>query len=295
MAISPYVYRLVLAERMLDLRQQAGLKTEDLSTVSRIQRQKISHIETAKQRVDPEIIRQLLAHLDVQAHEFDSVMRLAAGSAEPGWWERFDDEMGPRQALAAAIEQGARSIFQFQPFLMPGLLQTRNFAAVRAVADRSANSRRFSKARMLEAREKRQAILDGADAPRFEVVIDEGVLRRRSAPPDVMHEQIEHVIGAALNKRSVVVRILPFEAVSNEHAQARTAFTQYAFTDPEALDITMVDTNVEDHLYQSHDANGKDKLTVFTGLASELREAALSPAESIERLTEAAEAFLSRR
>ncbi|WP_045740314.1 helix-turn-helix domain-containing protein [Actinoplanes rectilineatus] len=295
MAISPYVYRLVLAERMLDLRQQAGLKTEELSSVSRIQRQKISHIETARQRVDPEVIHQLLAHLDVQASQLDSVMRLAAGSAEPGWWERFDDEMGPRQALAAAIEQGTCSIFQFQPFLMPGLLQTRNFAAVRAVADRSANSRRFSKARMLEAREKRQAILDGPDAPRFEVIIDEAVLHRRSAPADVMHEQIEHIIGAALNKRSVTVRILPFEAVSNEHAQARTAFTQYAFIDPEALDITMVDTNVEDHLYQSHDANDKDKLTVFTGLASELREAALSPAESIERLTQAAEAFLSRR
>lgn len=295
MAISPYVYRLVLAERMLDLRQQAGLKTEDLSSVSRIQRQKISHIETAKQRVDPDVIHQLLGYLDVQAQQFDSVMRLAVGSAEPGWWERFDDEMGPRQALAASIEQGARSIFQFQPFLIPGLLQTRNFAAVRAVADRSANSRRFSKARMLEAREKRQAILDGADAPRFEVVIDEGVLHRRSAPAEVMHEQIEHVIGAALHKRSVTVRILPFDAGSNEHAQARSAFTQYAFTDPEALEITMVDTNVEDHLYQSHDENDKDKLTVYTGLASELREAALSPAESIERLTEAAEAFLSRR
>jgi transcriptional regulator with XRE-family HTH domain len=294
-AISPYVCRLRLAEEMLDVRQQAGYKTEDLSRETGIQRQKISHIETAKQRVDPGVINHILVHLDVRADRLDKVMKLANGSAEPGWWERFDDEMGPRQARTADLERGATTIFQYHPILIPGLLQTLKFAAVRAEADRPANSRRFSKARMLDARMQRQAILEGATATPLEFIIDEGVLLRRSAPPDIMHEQLEHIIGSALNKRSVTVRILPFEAELNEHAQVRTAFSRYTFADPEDPVIAVVDTNVLDLLFQDHKEDDKEKVAVYTGLTSELRQAALSPAESIECLTAAAEAYLSRR
>jgi Domain of unknown function (DUF5753) len=220
---------------------------------------------------------------------------LADGSAEPGWWERFADEMGPRQARTANLEQGATSIFQFQPFLIPGLLQTQDFAAVRAEADRAANSRRFSTARMLEARRQRQAILEGVEATPLEVIIDEGILHRRSAPPEIMHAQLEHLVGAALNKRSVTVRVLPFTAELNQHAQARTAFSRYTFAEAEDPVITVVDTNVDDHLYHDHDDNGKERVNVYTGLASELRQASLSPTESIECLTIAAEALISRR
>jgi len=59
--------------------------------------------------------------------------------------------------------------------------------------------------------------------------------------------------------------------------------------------IAVVDTNVVDLLFQDHKEDDKEKVAVYTGLTSELRQAALSPAESIEYLTAAAEAFLSRR
>ncbi|GAA2471451.1 helix-turn-helix domain-containing protein [Winogradskya humida] len=295
MAVSPYVRRLRLAEEMLDVRQQAGYKTEDLSRETEVQRQKISHIETAKNRVDPRVIHRILTHLNVRPDRLNKVMELAEQAATPGWWERYDDEMGPRQARTADLEQGAIKIFQYQPCLVPGLLQTRRFAAVRAEADRPASSRRFSKARMLEARQQRQAILDSPRATPLEVIIDEGVLLRRSAPPDVMHEQLEHLIGAALNIRSVSVRVLPFSAGLNEHAQVRTAFSRYTFADPEDPVVAVVDTNVVDLLFHDHEEDGREKVTVYTGLADDLRQAALSPAESIDCLTAAAEAFLSRR
>jgi hypothetical protein len=221
-------------------------------------------------------------------------MDLADGAAQPGWWERYDDEMGLRQARAADLEQGA-SIFQFQPFLFPGLLQTPAFAKVRAEADRQANSRRFSMARMLEARTRRQAILSGPDAASFDVVIDEAVLHRCSAPAEIMHEQLDHLVGAALNQRSVTVRILPFTATLSGHAQARTAFSRYTYSDPDAPTVILVDTNVDDLFFQDHDDDDRAKVALYTDLAAELRRAALTPAESIECLTNAAEEFLSRR
>lgn len=294
-ALSPYVCRLRLAEEMLDARQQAGYKTEDLSRETGIQRQKISHIETAKQRVAPGVIKHILVHLDVRPDRLDRVMKLANGSAEPGWWERFDDEMGPRQARTADLEQGSKSIWQYHPNLVPGLLQTKKFATVRADADRRANSRRFSTARMLEARTRRQAILSGPSATPLEVILDEAVLHRRSAPAEIMHEQFEHLIGAALNMRSVTVRVLPFKAELSEHSQPRTAFSRYLYHDPKDPVIVVVDTNVEDLIFQNRNKDDREKVAVYTDLAAELRQSALSSADSIDRLAAAAEACLSRR
>lgn len=294
MKVSPYVCRLRLAEEVFDARRQAGLTTEQLSSRSRIQRQKISHIETANRRIEPAVIKDLLEHLGVSEDRRLKVMRLASDAAKRGWWERYDDEMGPRQARTADLEIGA-DIFQFHPFLIPGLLQTKKFAAIRAEADRAASLRRFSLARMLEARTQRQAILAGPDASPLNVILDESVLRRRCAPWEVMHEQLEHLIGAALNQRSVTVRVLPFAAELSRHMQARTAFSRYTYADPDDPVVVVVDTNVDDFLFHDHDEDGRGKVAVYTDLASELERTALSAADSIECLSEAAEACLSRR
>ncbi|MFF5291899.1 Scr1 family TA system antitoxin-like transcriptional regulator [Paractinoplanes globisporus] len=276
---------------MLSIRQDAGYTSERLSNETGIQRQRISHIETGNRRVAPDVTKTILSHLAVPATRFDAIMCLAQGSAAPGWWERYDDEMGPRQARTADLESGAATIFQFHPFLIPGLLQTPEFATVRAQADRAANTRRFSTARMLEARRQRQAILSGPDATRLEVILDEAVLVRRSgAPAQVMHDQLEYLIGQALNRRSVTVRVLPFDAESGRHLQARSAYTRYSFEDPGDPVVVVVDTNVDDLLL--HD---RDKVALYDDLTTELRQAALGPAESIDVLTAAAEDCLSRR
>ncbi|MBM2623431.1 helix-turn-helix transcriptional regulator [Actinoplanes sp. LDG1-06] len=276
---------------MLDIRRDAGFTSDDLFAATGIQRQKISHIETANRRVDSSVIETLLRQLKVADDRFARVMDLARGSARPGWWERFDDEMGSRQARTADLESGAKTIFQFQPFLIPGLLQTQAFAAVRADADRSANSRRFSTARMLEARAQRQSILSGADATPLEVVLDESVLHRTSAAPTpVMHEQLDHLVGAALNRPSVTIRILPFVTRLSRHAQARTAFSRYSYTCPAEMVVINVDTNLEDRLlYKTHD------VALYNDLADELQRVALSPADSVEHLAAAADACSKRR
>jgi transcriptional regulator with XRE-family HTH domain len=288
--VSPYVCRLLLAREMLDVRQQAGYTTERLSQETRIQRQKISHIETANRRVDPAHIRSILEHLHVGSQLFDSIMRIAEGAAAPGWWERYDDEMGPRQARTADLEAGAATIFQFQPFLVPGLLQTPAFTAVRTQADRPTGSRRFSAARALEARRRRQSILEGPGATPYEVIVDESVLRRRTVPPGVMHAQLEHLVDLALNRPAVTVRVLPLNAALPRHMQPRTAFSRYAYTEPDDFVVVTVDTNIDDLTITA-----PADVAVYTGLHEGLHEAASSPANSLDLLVAAAEDNLIRR
>jgi transcriptional regulator with XRE-family HTH domain len=287
---SPYVNRLWLAAAILDARKQAGYTTDRLSQETGIQRQKISHIETANRPVDPAAIRLILDALGVAAASHTKIMRAAERAAAPGWWKRYDDEMGPRQAQTADLEAGAVTIFEYQPFLIPGLLQTQDFARARAEAARTARSRRFSTARDLEAREKRQAILSGPAATPYEVVIDETALRRRTVTADVMHGQLENLIGATLNLRAVTVRVLPLDAALAERLQARSAFSYYTYSDPDDLEIVTVDTNIDDMILTDEVEVG-----IYASLRSELQEDALSAADSLELLAALAQECLTRR
>ncbi|WP_229070849.1 Scr1 family TA system antitoxin-like transcriptional regulator [Actinoplanes sp. DH11] len=269
--VSPYVSRLRLATEIVDARRHAGYGTERLQRETGIQRQRISHIENARRRVETEEIKAILHALDVRPDRFQLIMKLAEGSVTRGWWERYDDEMGIRQARIADLESGAVEIFQYQPFLIPGLLQTRDFASVRAEADHPDDPRRFSAARMLEARAQRQAILSGPDAVRYTVVLDEAVLRRRIAPPEVMHEQILHLISAALHEHAVTIRILPLAAGLENYMLARAAFARYVYADPHDPVVVTVDTDIEDTLVTE-----PATVSIYNDLCDRLRRAALT-------------------
>ncbi|MFI1996847.1 helix-turn-helix domain-containing protein [Actinoplanes sp. NPDC020271] len=290
MNFSPYVNRLWLAAAILDARKQAGYTTDRLSQETGLQRQKISHIETANRPVDPAAIRLILEALGAAAPSHAKIMRAAERAAAQGWWKRYDDEMGPRQAQTADLEAGAAAIFEYQPFLIPGLLQTPDFARARAEAARIARSRRYSTARDIEARQQRQAILSAPAATPYEVIIDETALRRRTAPADVMHGQLEHLIGATLNLRAVTVRVLPLDVTLAERLQARSAFSYYTYTDPVGLEVVTVDTNIDDMVLTD-----ENKVGLYASLRSELQEDALSAADSVELLATLAQELLARR
>jgi transcriptional regulator with XRE-family HTH domain len=287
---SPYVNRIWLAAAILDTRKQAGYTTDRLSQETGLQRQKISHIETANRPVDPAAIRLILDALGVAAASHTKIMRAAERAAAQGWWKRYDDEMGPRQAQTADLEAGAVTIFEYQPFLIPGLLQTPDFARARADTARTARSRRFSTARDLEARKQRQAILSGPSATPYKVVIDETALRRRTVTADVMHGQLEHLIGATLNLRAVTVRVLPLDVALSERVQARSAFSYYTYSDPEDLEIVTVDTDIDDMILTD-----EIQVEIYASLRAELQDDALSAAESVELLATLAQECLTRR
>jgi transcriptional regulator with XRE-family HTH domain len=288
---SPHVNRLWLAAVMIEERKQAGYTTERLSKETGLQRQKISHIETANRPVDPEAIRLIIDAFHVPEPHYEKIMEAARRAASPGWWKRYDDEMGPRQARTADLESGAVTIFEYQPFLVPGLLQTPDFARARAGVDHTARTRRFSTARDLEARSRRQAILAGINATPYEVIIDEAALRRRIVTAEIMYGQLEHLIGAALNQPSVNLRVLPLDGLLTTRVQARSAFSYYTYTDPDDFEIVTVDTNIDDVLLTE-----AGEVELYAGLRSELRDDALSAADSLEFLaTMAQDALASRR
>ncbi|GGN93652.1 hypothetical protein GCM10010112_82120 [Actinoplanes lobatus] len=123
MVVSPYVRRRRLAAELLRLREEHGYSTQQLATATGLPRQRISQLQNGHVRPsDDEMIR-ILDALNVGQRRWEQIMAIARDARERGWWEKFRDEMGPRQALYADLEAGARSITEYQLTLLPGLLQ----------------------------------------------------------------------------------------------------------------------------------------------------------------------------
>jgi transcriptional regulator with XRE-family HTH domain len=108
-------------------------------------------------------------------------------------------------------EEKATELRMFEHSLVPGLLQTEDYA--RATLERQPNVTEDQVGEWLAARMSRQAVLT-RKTPRPPLVwalLDEGVLHREVGGPKVMHDQLMHLIAAS-QLPNVTIQVLPYSA-----------------------------------------------------------------------------------
>ncbi len=129
---------------------------------------------------------------------FGRLARLAkrADGPVPTWFEDWLEAEGEAQSLRI-----------WSPTLIPGLLQTAEYARALFLAAQSDTSEDAIGA-LVAARLERQAILDRADPPDLVVVLDEAVLHRLIGSPQVMHDALVQVAELA-RRPYVVVQVVP--------------------------------------------------------------------------------------
>src|SRR5262249_128389 len=120
----------------------------------------------------------------------------------PSWFRPF-----------AQPEAEAPSLRTFQLVLVPGLLQTPEYA--RAVLSTRGGAAADDVDQAVTARLERQAILDRDDPPLLWVLIDEGALRRPVSGRDVMQAQVEH-LGEMAGGRNGVIQRMPAEVGAHQ-------------------------------------------------------------------------------
>jgi hypothetical protein len=136
--------------------------------------------------------------------ERDRLMTLARESKQQAWWQSYD--LG--YATYVGLEAEAVTISDFQSSVVPGLLQTADYAR----AGHEAAMPRLSPDQIelqIEAKLTRQRLLTQADPPAVYVVLDEAVLHRAFGGPRVMGVQLEHLIESA-HLPNVRVQVVPF-------------------------------------------------------------------------------------
>ncbi|WP_204018850.1 helix-turn-helix domain-containing protein [Sphaerimonospora thailandensis] len=120
---------------------------------------------------------------------------LISREASPRWFREWLD-----------IEQEAHTLRTWQPLLVPGLLQTEEYARAVLRGEPGVTDEQAEKA--VQARLERQIILSRSNPPMFWVVLDEGVLHRPIGGRDVMRRQLERLSEMAESPR-IAVQVVP--------------------------------------------------------------------------------------
>ncbi|MBT1091978.1 helix-turn-helix domain-containing protein [Streptomyces chartreusis] len=113
-------------------------------------------------------------------------------------------------AHAAELERLATKISDWEPSVIPGLLQTPGYTRALVVATHPFATDELIEERVT-ARGERSEILKDATRPEYWAVVHETVLRMPVGAPQVTAEALEHMAALA-RRRKVVLQVLPFSA-----------------------------------------------------------------------------------
>jgi hypothetical protein len=183
----------------------------------------------------------MLAMYDVGGERSEQLIQLARDARLTGWWEDFGDS-AVRIAQLVGLETEAAEICEFQVLLVPGLLQTANYA--RAIFHALAPELDDDEVEhRVKFRLARQELLGQQQPPRLEVVLDEAVLRRPVGGADVMREQVDNLVERAAQP-NISVRVLPFD--QGAHAWMAGSFTILRFEEALNPDVVYVEAEERD-------------------------------------------------
>ena len=160
----------------------------------------------------------------------DELLEMARRATERGWWQSYGGVVPVALGNLIGLETEAATIRTYEPELVPGLLQTADYARAVIRAGRPGDTVQEID-RRVEVRLERQEVLTRTDPPppKVSVVLNEGVLARRVGGPEVMRAQLEHLTRER-DRANIIIQILPFS--SGAHPAMVGPFTMLTFLDP---------------------------------------------------------------
>jgi hypothetical protein len=141
------------------------------------------------------------------AEQRDSLVQLARDSRQKGWWHAYGDTVQPHFATYLGLESAASEIRIYEVSLIPGLLQTEDYARAVITAG-MVNSPQADIERRVALRMERQR-LARSSPPKVWAVLDEAALHRHVGGPEVMRAQLEYLLELA-RLPNVSLQVVPF-------------------------------------------------------------------------------------
>jgi transcriptional regulator with XRE-family HTH domain len=261
-----------LAAELRQLREASGLTGEEVASRLEWSASKVSRIETSRTPVRAGDLRMLLDLYEVSGSVRDRLAELGRTASQRGWWDAYDETLSYSYSTFIALENDAESQRFYGQMIVPGLLQTQRYAeAVVRATLLAAPPGEIS--RRVEARLKRQRLLIESGALELNVVLDEAALRRPVGGPDVMAEQIAHLIEMA-GRPHVTMRVLPF--AKGAHVALTGSFTLLRFPGPAASFAVYLE-HMTDELFIENEGEAYRYSLAF----DRLTELAVGPEESV--------------
>ena len=230
---------------------------------------KLIRIENGSVGISTNDLKVLLGHYGIADDDkVEELIALAKAARERSWWRHYRDIASPQLVQFIEYQAAAMITRNFEPVLVPGLLQTEAYA--RAVIEEF--SGRPSKERLdalVALRMKRQELLTRTGPPPWSFfILDEAVLRRRVGSQDVMDAQIRHLIGLT-GRPDVTIEVIPFSAGVNRGMHG--PFVILEFPEPEDEDVLYLENSGGEVFHR----DDQEEIVTYREIFEELRKMSL--------------------
>lgn len=271
---SPTIKKRALSRKLVAARKENGMTTTEVCRRLRWSATKLNYIEKAKWiEPNPGAVTDLCELYGIEGHAREALAELARQARQRGWWTRYNDVF---RNEFPGFETAASAVSTYSNVFLPGLLQTAKY--MEALLPIGGVDDPAEIKRHVDARLRRQKILDRVDTPcRLHAVIDENAITR-IIDPDVRTIQLNHLATMA-DRSNVTIQLIPTSA--GLYAGAGEPFTYLGFDDPGERDIVFLETTVDDRMLEE-----KDELRRYMLRFEQLRAVALSAEASRDRLLE---------
>jgi transcriptional regulator with XRE-family HTH domain len=231
--VNPTVRRRRLGQELRRLRELKGMTAEEVAERLLVSQSKISRLENGRRSISQRDVRDLCGVYEVEDQRIvESLMQMAKDSRQQGWWHAFGDIP---YSVYIGLETDAASLRVYEPQVVPGLLQTRQYAEA-LIAGALPESGTTDVEKRVSVRVRRQERLNDAEHPlRLWVVIDEAALRRLVGDKQLMREQLEHLVELS-QLPHVTVQVLPFEMGAHPGINGQYAILEF----PDTSDSSVV-------------------------------------------------------
>lgn len=265
----------VLGEELRQLREASGLTLSEVVPRIGISESHLSRFEKGKRVPSPEDVSALLVIYGVTGEARLEILALARKASQPGLWQQGSYET--RFTTLKLLESRASSLIEFQPFVIPGLLQTMPYAQA-VIRDVGMFGDQEEIDDRVVRRLHRQAVLRGHGAPELLAIVAETALRSLIGGREVMRDQLRYLAEVAQH-RNIRLRVVPISA--GGHPGLDGAFVRLGFEDRPGV-IFLPSRTSSLFLEVSSEVSAYDRVIV------ELLSVAISEEDSVRLIVEMA-------
>jgi transcriptional regulator with XRE-family HTH domain len=279
----PVIQSAILRSELVRLRKERDLTQEQVAGNLEWSASKLIRVEGGHSSITKVDLGALLDQYGVTSEsQRERLLALNRGARETGWWEAYRSDAPAPYLNYVGYEAGAAFIRQFPGTVVPGLLQTPEYAeALTAISVTPLRVAPVVRLRM----QRQSELAQRESSPRQYYVLDEAVIRRHigiQKDPSIMPNQLLHIASRAREDERVTVRVIPFRR--GAHVGLSGPFTLLEF-DGGLPDVLYLDAGRE----IIGIVTGDDRVSEYADRFEQLLETALPAEESLEFIRVAAE------
>lgn len=266
----PSALRWLIGVELSAYRKQAALSLAELSASSGITKPKLGHMESGRYQQYPEDIARVLTVCGADQPTMDRLATLSCRAGSKSWWAPWAHVVPEWLKTFVGLEGLAESEFVYQPLVLPGLIQTPDYA--RGLTSATSLVRESHSERFVSFRVARAQRLSDPEPLRLHLVVGEAALRLTVGSAQTRRDQYERIIEIAALPH-VTFQVLRPECGPHE-AGGAGQFVVLTFAEARPVVYS-------EHLDGAVYVQNQDDVRTYTLAANNLHHVALTPEESV--------------